>query len=254
MVGRSLTSRVARAHALLVLIVSAFLGGRAEAARDAGADMCRSAAQQVSTETGVPVDVLNAISLTETGRKRNGSFAPWPWTVNMEGAGHWFDTAQEALAYTLDGHAKGKRSFDVGCFQLNYNWHGHAFESIEQMFDPIANARYAADFLSRLYAETGSWSAAAGAYHSRTPEYANRYRKIFDRHYAALSEGGPTVVANANSFVDEPDDDLAAEPMRQNNDPLLIASNETGRMGSLVPLGSSGGNRFIPLQPARALH
>ncbi len=237
----------------LAATAAAWAGG-ADASRATGADVCRAAARQVSSETGVPVEVLDAIALTETGRKSGGAFGPWPWTVNMEGAGHWFDGPAEALDYAESNFAQGKRSFDVGCFQLNYKWHGQAFKSIEQMFDPLANARYAAGFLSRLYGETGDWSAAAGAYHSRTPQYANRYRKIFDKHFAAVSGGSGPAYANANSFADEADPQLAAEPMRQNNYPLLIASNETGRLGSLVPLGAQGGgNRFIPLQPARAL-
>ena len=30
----------------------------------------------------------------------------------------------------------GQPSFDVGCFQLNYKWHGEHFASIDQMFEP----------------------------------------------------------------------------------------------------------------------
>ena len=65
--------------------------------------------------------------------------------------------------------AAGRRSFDVGCFQINYHWHGHNFPSLEAMFDPDTGADYAARFLQSLYAERGNWSAAAGAYHSQTP-------------------------------------------------------------------------------------
>ncbi len=258
MVGRSLTqiwTGAVRAIARGLLVVALVCGAPvADAAGNpADADICRVAARRVSQETGVPVSVLEAISLTETGRKTAGAFGPWPWTVNMEGAGHWFDSAGQALDYARTNHGQGKRSFDVGCFQLNYKWHGEAFASIEEMFDPIAGARYAADFLTRLYNETGDWSRAAGAYHSRTPENASRYRKIFDRHYAALSDGGPTVVANANRFAEESEDeDVRDEPMRQNNYPLLVAVNQSGRMGSLVPLGATT-SRLIPLQTARAL-
>ena len=62
--------------------------------------------------------VLKAISLTETGRKTGGQFRPWPWTVNMEGTGHWFDTLDEARAYVSREFKRGARSFDVGCFQI----------------------------------------------------------------------------------------------------------------------------------------
>ena len=152
--------------------------------------LCYRAIDAVSERTGVPRNVMLAISLTETGRKMQGEMRPWPWTVNMEGKGEWFDTRDAALAYVKRHFARGARSFDVGCFQINYKWHHQHFSSIEAMFDPMINTTYAARFLSELYAEKGSWPAAAGAYHSRTPKYANRYAKRFTRYVARL--GGDT--------------------------------------------------------------
>ncbi|MFD2173061.1 transglycosylase SLT domain-containing protein [Rhodobacter lacus] len=140
---------------------------------------CERVAEEASRRTGVPVSVLKAISLTETGKRIDGKLRPWPWTVNMEGAGHWFDTLDEARAYVFQEFKRGARSFDVGCFQINYKWHNQHFSSIDQMFDPLANAVYAAKFLTELYNEKGSWNGAAGAYHSRTQEYAERYSARF---------------------------------------------------------------------------
>lgn len=141
--------------------------------------ICERAAELASQRTGVPVSVLKAISLTETGKRIDGKLRPWPWTVNMEGAGHWFETLDEARAYVFQEYKRGARSFDVGCFQINYKWHNEHFSSIDEMFDPRANALYAAQFLSDLYTETGSWNDAAGAYHSRTKEFAEKYAARF---------------------------------------------------------------------------
>lgn len=99
----------------------------------------------------------------------------------MEGKGFWFDTLDEARSYVFKEFKRGARSFDVGCFQINYKWHGHAFPSIEAMFDPVENGLYAAKFLKELYQETGSWTAAAGAYHSRTKKYAEPYSARFEK-------------------------------------------------------------------------
>ena len=167
------------------------LAGQAMPAR-AGLDptlsqLCYQAIARNAKRMNVPVDVMLAISLTETGRKLDGETRPWPWTVNMQGTGKWFETRGEALAYVKAHFARGARSFDVGCFQINYKWHHQHFRSIEDMFDPNINAAYAAKFLSDLFREKGSWSLAAGAFHSRTPEYANRYRKRFDRYRARIS-------------------------------------------------------------------
>jgi hypothetical protein len=236
------------------------LAGPARAERAAEpadpAALCDAAATQASRETGVPLAVLRAIALTETGRRRGGRFRPWPWTVNMEGTGRWFETEAEARSFVERHHALGARSFDVGCFQLNYRWHGQGFRSIAEMFHPLLNARYAARFLADLRAETGSWSRAAGAYHSRTPLHAERYRARFDRILAQLegagaadtgpeswrTAGGPVggeAAAEAASRADRP---------RVNTFPLLRAAAEGGgaaALGSLVPLGPGGGRRLF---------
>ncbi|WP_253913323.1 lytic transglycosylase domain-containing protein [Pseudoruegeria sp. HB172150] len=189
-------------------------------------DLCERAAVITARESGVPLDVLRAIALTETGRQENGTLRPWPWTVNMEGKGEWFDTRAAALAYADTHFQAGARSFDIGCFQINYRWHGHAFVSIDAMFDPLANARYAADFLARLYSETGDWSLAAGAYHSRTPVHAESYRRRFDRLRASLQMVPPTVATTPPSVPEPP----------VNTYPLLLSEAAQGQLGSLVPL------------------
>lgn len=207
--------------------------------------LCDSAAQTAAARTGVPLRVLAAITRSETGRASGGALHPWPWTVNMEGLGKWFDTRDDALAYVTKKFGAGARSFDVGCFQINYKWHGSHFASISEMFDPDANALYAAGFLKDLYAETGDWSAAAGAYHSRTEKYARRYRNRFDRIFGGLADHAPLAVAR-NSVTREADPAAGrrvASAGRQNSYPLLRATGRTANFGSLVPLAGSGGGR-----------
>jgi hypothetical protein len=66
---------------------------------------------------------------------------------------------------------------DVGCMQVNLQFHPNAFRSLEEAFDPTANVAYAAGFLQQLGAETnGDWNLATGFYHSHTPELAAAYR------------------------------------------------------------------------------
>ncbi|WP_171241142.1 lytic transglycosylase domain-containing protein [Ruegeria sp. HKCCA5491] len=146
------------------------------------AALCDRAALRAALSHDVPIDVLRAITRVETGRTLDGQFAPWPWAINVEGRGFWFKSEVEAKSYVFNIFKAGKRSFDIGCFQINYRWHGKAFRSIDAMFDPQENADYAARFLKDLYAELGSWTAAAGAYHSRTPDlaaaYSGRFRKM----------------------------------------------------------------------------
>ena len=53
--------------------------------------------------------------------------------------------------------------------------HPDAFASLDQAFDPAANAAYAARFLRQLYGQAGAWPKAVAAYHSATPALAVPY-------------------------------------------------------------------------------
>ncbi len=242
-IGRSVTLR------LLVLLSAAFAVSDAAASQSGDfAALCEAAAERVAKETDVPVSVLKAISLNETGRKRDGQFRPWAWTVNMEGKGHWFDTLDEARAYVFKEFKRGARSFDVGCFQINYKWHGQAFSSIDEMFDPLANGRYAAKFLRELFQEKGSWREAAGAYHSRTPKYADKYAQRFASFRAKFAgeDSSETDRAGAGyaAIPDIPDivalsgQGRAAVRERVNTYPLFVREGPS-RAGMGIAAGAS---------------
>jgi hypothetical protein len=140
--------------------------------------MCRQAVQAAEREHRLPGGLLLAIARVESGRPdasgRGG--AGWPWTVNAEGQGRYFDTKAEAIAAVEALRARGVRLIDVGCLQVNLHHHAQAFPSLEIAFDPAANARYAGLFLTRLYAQSRNWEQAAAHYHSQTPELAEAYR------------------------------------------------------------------------------
>lgn len=198
--------------------------------------ICDRAAIQIADETEVPLDVLRALTRTEPGRGTREQMQPWPWTVNMEGQGVWFDTEAQAQGYVFRHFRTGARSFDIGCFQINYKWHGHAFANIEEMFDPLENARYAAHFLTKLYGEHGDWTRAVGAYHSRTQKYAARYLNKYRDVQDTLP--GEQQAPPATGWA-----------ARGNGRPLLSGGSNQGRTGSLVPQDSGqAGSLFAPQQ------
>ncbi len=219
----------------MFLLVQLLNASAATAMSEVGA-LCDRAAQRAALAEGVPLDVLRAITRVETGRTRGGVFEPWPWTVNLEGKGYWFASEAEAKSYVFNVFKDGARSFDVGCFQINYRWHGKAFRSIDAMFDPDENATYAARFLNQLYVELGSWPAAAGAYHSRTQSLAQAYTDRFQTILARL-EGlvpdGPDRATNTLFATAAP-----LIPHRDQTPPPVI-------LGSLVP-NTSTATAFIP--------
>ncbi|AZL61145.1 lytic transglycosylase domain-containing protein [Tabrizicola piscis] len=216
----------ARIAAIALFILTFGPSAESRASPDAS-DLCLDAAARAARQSGVPRDVLLAITMVETGR---GS-RPWPWTVNLGGEGHWLDSADAAETLVAKALEEGLTNIDLGCFQLNYRWHADAFASVADMLNPDANALYAAEFLAQHHAQTGEWASAAAAYHSATPEHAERYRARFQSAWSALAGDGGAPEFSASLAI------------RPNRFPLLLAG-QSGRGGSLVP-DTVAGQRLI---------
>jgi Transglycosylase SLT domain len=140
---------------------------------------CRSAIAFTERGSRIPEHLLAAIGRVESGRRdpQNGNWSPWPWTINAEGEGFFYETKAQAIAAVRALQARGVRSIDVGCMQVNLMHHPDAFATLEQAFDPRSNAVYAAKFLNQLYDQTGNWASAAALYHSATPELGADYQR-----------------------------------------------------------------------------
>jgi hypothetical protein len=142
---------------------------------------CQAAIGAAERAGGLPFRLMAAIGHVESGRRDpdTGDWRPWPWTINAEGQGFFYDTKAQAIAAVKALQARGVRSIDVGCMQVNLMHHPDAFASLEAAFDPVTNARYAARFLNELYAQTRDWTRATAMYHSATPELGQDYtRKV----------------------------------------------------------------------------
>lgn len=148
--------------------------------------LCDAAAGLAAQETGVPLSILRSLTRVETGRAWNGSLEPWPWTLNIGGAGTWHADLETARATAQRALDTGQRAIDLGCFQINHHWHAAAFSNLADMLDPVVNARYAALFLRGLHREFGDWEQAVAAFHSRNPVHANRYLERYQAVAAAL--------------------------------------------------------------------
>ncbi|CAM3699592.1 hypothetical protein [Paracoccus yeei] len=234
-----------RILSLLVLMLSCLSAGAGQGAVPPAAEVCEWATQQAARESGVPPDILGALTLTETGRRMDGVVRPWAWSANAEGEGTWFDDPQSAIAFAQDRVAQGRTNLDIGCFQLNFRWHGENFASVAQMFDPLENARYAARFVSQLYAETGDWRAAAGAFHSRTRVHADRYLARFDELRAMLRGRGFQGMTGSpetyNSFASIASGSRARVRERVMLLGAPLGTEVTGTPGSLAAIGAGRG-------------
>lgn len=161
---------------LLALIIPALHAGGAWA-QSAPAALCRAAIASAESGHHIPDAFLSAIAKVESGRPIDGMVMPWPWTINAEGKGSFFATKEDAIAAVQALQARGVRSIDVGCMQVNLQQHPEAFRALDQAFDPSTNAQFAAGLLVSLFGQMGSWPLAAAAYHSQTPTIGAAYQR-----------------------------------------------------------------------------
>ena len=163
--------------------------------------LCRAAITAAETEARIPAGLLHAIGRVESGRRdpETGEFAPWPWVLNAEGQGRFFPDQAAAIAAVRELQARGVRVIDVGCMQINLHHHPRAFANLEEAFDPMSNARYAARFLTQLNDSRNDWAVSAGHYHSQTPHLAEAYRArvmaAWPQEQARLGREPPAVAA-----------------------------------------------------------
>ncbi len=199
--------------------------------------LCQRATAIAEHVSGVPDQLLDAISRVESGRydQSQGTTRAWPWTINAEGQGHFYQSKSEAVAAARQFIARGIQSIDVGCTQINLMFHPDAFASLEDAFDPGRNAAYAARFLIELFHQVGSWPHAAAAYHSQTPQLGTDYQR-------KVLEAWSDPVAGATERT-KPDRPSYRQP--SSSGPVLIAASSTvgspiGRNSISAPLGGFG--------------
>ncbi len=149
-----------------------------------GYAQCEASIEIAQKQQRIPAKLMPAISRVESGRLDpvTRRVRAWPWTINVEGTGYFFESKAEAIAAVRGLQAKGPRSIDVGCMQVNLIYHPHAFADLDTAFDPEANTKYAAHFLAALYHQTKDWNLATAAYHSQDAERGEDYqRRVFGK-------------------------------------------------------------------------
>lgn len=139
--------------------------------------ICKPAIAAAERSAKIPRHLMLSIALVESGRlnEGRGGYDPWPWTINAQGAGQFFDTKMDAISAVRDLRGREVRSVDVGCMQVNLYHHPKAFADLEAAFDPGINAAFAARFLRSLFRDTGSWMHAVARYHSSIYRHNRQY-------------------------------------------------------------------------------
>ena len=172
----------------------------AQAPADEPSIVCERAARQAEHDWNLPPGLLAAIGLVESGRRAPAGAYPviWPWTINAEGQGYYQPSKAAAVGMVRTLQQRGARLIDVGCFQVDLFYHPYAFASVEEAFDPNANARAAARILSQgRFGRTG-WDGAIAAYHSAVPligvAYLQKIRAVWPWIAAHSSRSAPEAI------------------------------------------------------------
>lgn len=144
----------------LLLAVSTFsLGAPPAMAQD---QSCERAMLTAAQKHGVPIGMLYAVGLTETGRGDSLR----PYALNIEGKAVYELTKAQAVRAFKEARMRGHKLIDIGCMQINHYYHAQQFNSLEDMLDPVRNVDYAARFLAQLKEREGSWTKAVARYHA----------------------------------------------------------------------------------------
>lgn len=155
-------------------------------------EICSNAAQKAEKDFGIKQNLLQTIAMVESGRwnAKQGKRTAWPWTVHANGKGYYFKSKTEAVAAVKAMQKKGINNIDVGCMQINLKYHGTAFKSLEEAFEPEKNVAYSATFLKKLYKRNkADWKKTAMHYHSKDwrkgVNYKNRLEKQYTQYISA---------------------------------------------------------------------
>ena len=148
---------------LAVLGLALFTSSGAVAAAPAApSKACEHEMTVAAEKYGVPLAVLYAVGLTESGDK--GSLQPL--AMNVGGKPYYAKDVADGLQEFADATASGIVLIDIGCMQIDHRYHGEYFSSVAAMFDPHENVDYGARLLSQLFTQEKSWTLAVARYHA----------------------------------------------------------------------------------------
>jgi soluble lytic murein transglycosylase-like protein len=126
------------------------------------AGSCESEMANAAATYQIPLSVLYAVGMTETGRRASLQ----PFAMNIEGRAYFAADLDDAVRHFDQVYAAGARLIDVGCMQIDYYYHSRDFHSLQDMFDPSETVEYAARLLKSLRAQENSWTLAVARYHA----------------------------------------------------------------------------------------
>jgi soluble lytic murein transglycosylase-like protein len=180
--------------AALFICNAAVADVRAEDARPCEREMARAARLY-----GIPLGILYAVGLTETGRRG----ALYPYALGAEGQTVFAKDMEDAIASFEAMRHRGVKLIDLGCMQINHYYHGEKFDSVRAMFNPAKNVDYAARFLKELKQREGNWTMAVARYNAGPNNQPAQKRYICHIMDHLVSSGFGAWTDKARSFCQQ---------------------------------------------------
>lgn len=148
--------------AVLAVLAAIFICSSLARAAAEELTICEREMRAAADEFGIPLGVLYAVGMTESGGKKGLQ----PLAMNIAGKPYVASSLSDALDRFETERARGVKLIDLGCMQINHHYHGGRFASVTEMFDPHKNVQYAARFLNELHDRHDTWTMAVARYHA----------------------------------------------------------------------------------------
>lgn len=163
--------------------------------------ICEAEIARASAKFGVPLPILYAVGLTESGG--NGTLQPL--LVATRKTSYVAKSVPDAIRkFNEIRVAENTDLVDLGCLQANYYWHKDEFRSLEEMFDPRANVEQAAKFLTVLYKRHKSWIMAAARYNAGPKNTPAQQRYVCNVIKNLVRSGFGAWTPEAKAFCEAP--------------------------------------------------
>lgn len=139
---------------LKMLLLIFLLALSCEAA--SASNVCEAEMIRAARENDIPLPVLYAVALTETGQRGELN----AYAMNIHGRAVFNASLEMAMDTFEQARRQGEKLIDIGCMQINHYFHGRHFKDAREMFEPRRNVDYAARFLKELWRHEGRWTEA----------------------------------------------------------------------------------------------
>ena len=151
--------------------------------------------QFAAQQAGMPLPVLYAVALQESGVRLRGRLIPWPWTLNVAGRAERYATRAEACAGIRRALARTPANrIDAGLGQVNLGYHAQRYDRPCDLLDPYRNLAIAAEILQEQHTPGEDWLVAIGRYHRPAGGApAARYRRSVHQHLTRVLGPGASI-------------------------------------------------------------